>query len=103
MNDAANESSTVYEPNQMYSQSITLSPGQYRLYHGLQFNLAEPTTGWSGSGWVDIVGVLDRRYVKVTDTRANTDTSRRHDDESTAGAFLLFKRFVVLLFERFFC
>ena len=93
---------TVYEPNQIYSQSITLSPGQYRLYHGLQFNLAEPTTGWSGSGWVDIVGELDRRYVKVTDTRANPDTTRRFDDgRSTAGAFLLFERFVILLFEGF--
>ena len=63
-----------YERSQLYSETVTLSPGSYRLWHGLIANAWHPQNEWPNSGWMDLVGMVDRTYVTVEDNRMTADS-----------------------------
>lgn len=64
-----------YRKDSLYSVTFSTTAGAHRLWHGVVANTPSTFAGWSGDGWIDIVGVMPKVYVIVTDNRAIPDST----------------------------
>lgn len=56
-----------------YSEVINLSPGTHTLWYGIRVDTSVQWYGWTGFGWIDLVGILDPIYPTFFDYRAEPD------------------------------
>jgi hypothetical protein len=69
-----------------YTEVMKLTPGQHTLWHGAQVDTSQMTNAWPAEGWIDVVDIMPKSFVRFVDNRPSADANGYVREESCRSA-----------------